>query len=429
MKNWVKFVKKKWIIYGILFGACIMILAAVNARKEKDALSLLDVLENYMAEKALQQTLEVFLPFFSFCVEDNLAVTPREILAVNVLKEIPIYGYYSEREKPTIEIEDDVTYQLLLEEGMEEAQHSSQEDESQHSLEEYALEENQREIIQEQQQPSLEELFLQENSNLANAFIPHEKINHFDWEAMKQYETLVSTFYAIDATTMAGSDQLNAQKLLEKDISIQKKQDAPQILIYHTHSKEAFADSTPGDASQSVVGVGERLGEILSQEYGYNVLHHTAEYDTIRDEAYAKSLPAIEKLLEENPSIEVIIDLHRDSGAKGTRRAVEIDGRPMATFMLFNGLSRTRKTGNITYLENPNLDDNLAFSFQMQVKAGEYYPGLTRKIYLKGYRYNMHLLPRTLLIELGDENTTVEEAMNTCDPLAHILNMVLSKTE
>lgn len=65
----------------------------------------------------------------------------------------------------------------------------------------------------------------------------------------------------------------------------------------------------------------------------------------------------------------------------------------------------------------------------MQLKAMEYYPKLTRKIYLKGYRYNMHLRPRSLLVELGAQNNTVEEAMNACEPLAHILHLVLSGEE
>jgi stage II sporulation protein P len=107
--------------------------------------------------------------------------------------------------------------------------------------------------------------------------------------------------------------------------------------------------------------------------------------------------------------------------------AVDLGGRPTAQFMFFNGLSRTRKTGNISYLYNENLETNLGFSFQMQVKSLEYYPGLTRKIYLKGYRYNMHVCPRSTLIELGAQNNMVEEVRNACYPLAHILDMVLSE--
>ena len=94
--------------------------------------------------------------------------------------------------------------------------------------------------------------------------------------------------------------------------------------------------------------------------------------------------------------------------------------------MFFNGLSRVKDVGEIAYLPNPYLQDNLAFSFQMQIAGETYYPGLTRKIYLKGYRYNMHLKPRSLLIELGAQNNTVQEAVNACVPIARILNEVLT---
>ena len=102
-----------------------------------------------------------------------------------------------------------------------------------------------------------------------------------------------------------------------------------------------------------------------------------------------------------------------------------MNGKPTANFMFFNGLSFGRKSGDISYLENPYIQENLAFSFQVQVAANEYYPGIARKIYLKAYRYNMHLRPRSLLIEMGAQNNTVEEIMNACDPLAHILAIVL----
>lgn len=260
-------------------------------------------------------------------------------------------------------------------------------------------------------------------------FLPHLQQAQIDREALKDYETLLKQFYTVDSNTTVGSSQLDIEKLLGKEMRIDKESPGPQILIYHTHSRETFADSVPGDPSTSIVGVGEYLTELLTNTYGYEVLHHTAEYDTVRNEAYSKALPEIEKLLKENPSIQVVIDLHRDEMAEETRLVMDLDGRPTARFMFFNGLSRTKKTGNIAYLYNENLQDNLAFSFQMQLKAAEYYPGLTRKIYLKGYRYNMHLRDKYLLVELGAQNNTVEEAMNACDPLAHILDMVLSGSD
>ena len=257
-------------------------------------------------------------------------------------------------------------------------------------------------------------------------FRPAVQQVQIDRTQLADYETLVRNFYAIDANTMAGSDQLSVEKLLGMDMTLPQEGDGPQILIYHTHSQEAFADSVPGDVNTGIVGVGEYLTQVLTEQYGYRVLHHTGQYDVeTRDNAYSRALPEVEQLLAKNPSIQVVIDLHRDEVAQDTRLVTELQGRPTAKFMFFNGLSRTRKTGDIDYLRNENQEANLAFSFQMQLKAAEYYPGLTRRIYLKGYRYNMHLCPRTLLVELGAQNNTYEEAINACDPLAHILDMVL----
>jgi stage II sporulation protein P len=248
-----------------------------------------------------------------------------------------------------------------------------------------------------------------------------------DLTQYKDYDALVKRFYTIDNNTMADDSLLNVDKFETRDMSMEKNSDEPQILIYHTHSQEGYADSVAGDDSTTIMGVGERLAAILEETYGYNVLHHMGKYDVeTRDDAYSKALPEIEKVLEENPSIQVVIDLHRDEMAEDTRLVTEVDGRPTAKFMFFNGLSRTKKTGEISYLKNDNLMDNLAFSFKMQLAAEIYYPGVARKIYLKSYRYNMHLKPKTLLIELGAQNNTLEEAMNACDIIAHLLDLVLT---
>lgn len=276
-----------------------------------------------------------------------------------------------------------------------------------------------------------EDSMVQESSIAENSFIPHSRQQILDLTALQDYETLREQFYAVDSVTNIGRDLLDVQKLTEKDLTISKEDPGPQILIYHTHSQEGFADSVPGDDSTTIMGVGEHLAEILEEQYGYQVLHHTGTYDVEeRDSAYSRSLPAITQLLEEYPQIQVIIDLHRDAVADESNRLVmDLDGRPTARFMFFNGISWTRKTGSISYLQNDNLADNLAFSFQMKLMAEEYYPGLTRKNYINGYRYNMHLRPRTLLIELGAQNNTLEEAMNACDPIAHLLDLVLSGEE
>lgn len=248
---------------------------------------------------------------------------------------------------------------------------------------------------------------------------PREKLNDYDY--------LIQNFYQVDSTTTIDGSQLNADALLGKDMRLSHDASTPQILIYHTHSQEGYADSVPGDAGDTVVGVGDYLTQILTEQYGFNVIHHKGEYDVgDRDHAYSNAAPAIEQILAENPSIEVVIDLHRDGVAENTRLVTNVNGTQMAQVMFFNGLSRTTSMGDIDYLYNPYIADNLAMSFQMQLKAAEYYPGFTRRIYLKGYRYNMHYCPKTLLVEVGAQTNTVEEAMNAMVPLADLLNKVLT---
>lgn len=261
-------------------------------------------------------------------------------------------------------------------------------------------------------------------------FVKREKVSSIALAEMSDFETLVKRFYTIDAITNIGADELNAEKLGNMDMTMKQTADQPQILIYHTHSQEGYVDSVAGDDSTTIMGVGEHLKEILESEYGYHVLHHMGKYDVeTRDSAYSRSLPEIEQLLADNPTIEVVIDLHRDAVSEDTHLVMDVDGKPTAKFMFFNGISRTTKNGRIHYLYNENLEMNLAFSFQAKWKAEEYYPGLTRRNYLNAYRYNMHVCPKTMLIELGAQNNTLEEAMNACGPIAHILHIVLSGEE
>lgn len=243
-------------------------------------------------------------------------------------------------------------------------------------------------------------------------------------------EYLWNHFYIVDSTTSVKKSLFPVKELLERNMTMKKKSGKKQILIYHTHgASEYFSDSKNGKIEDSVVGVGDELTKEL-EKLGYGVIHDKTHYDLIngsldRSLAYNKALDGIKKILAANPDVKVIIDLHRDSVGKGKHTYTTINGKKSAIVMFFNGLSRTR-SGPITYLENPNLQGNLAFSLQLKCKAMEYYDGFTKPIYLKGYRYNLHLQERSLLIELGNENNTVEEAKNAAAPLADVLHKVLS---
>ena len=225
--------------------------------------------------------------------------------------------------------------------------------------------------------------------------------------------------------------EIDGSTLLGKDLTLPENAEGPQILIYHTHSQETFADSRPGERADTVIGLGDDLQELLEKQYGYEVLHITEAFDMKegcleRSRAYNYAEPVIAAALEEHPSIQVVIDLHRD-GVNGSKRLVtEINGKPTAQIMFFNGLSRTKESGELTSLPNPYQAENLAFSFQMEYEAKQYYPGFSRCIYLKGYRYNLHLRPRSVLLEVGAQTNTVEEVKNAMGPFADILHKVLS---
>ncbi len=244
------------------------------------------------------------------------------------------------------------------------------------------------------------------------------------------FNYLFDTFYTLNSGTSITSEQLDARTLLSKDLSITGDADEPQILIYHTHSQEAYADSVAGEVSDTVVGVGDYLTQILNEEYGYNVIHDMGIYDMTdgeldRDNAYPKAATAIEAILEEYPSIEVVIDLHRDGVAENVHLITNIDGTNVAKIMFFNGVCRD-ENGELTDITNPYREDNLAFSLQLRLASMLISEDFCRTNYLKTWRYNQHLLGRSVLVEVGAQTNTVSEAMNAMPYLAQTLDYVLS---
>ena len=247
-------------------------------------------------------------------------------------------------------------------------------------------------------------------------------------EQLANFDFLRDQFFIEDETVLARADILDGTVLAEKDLTLSGEGD-PLVYIYHTHSQEGYADSKSGDASMSVIALGDRLTEILTEEYGLSVLHNPYAYDMVegeeeRSRAYNYAKADLEKVLEEHPSIQVIIDLHRDAVPEEMHLVTEIDGKPTAKIMFFNGLSENRE-GEMESLPNPYREDNLAFSLQMMLNAEDYYPGFMRGIYLKCYRYNLHFRPRSVLVEVGAQNNTFEEAMNAMEPLADIMTRVI----
>ncbi|MBE5935085.1 MAG: stage II sporulation protein P [Lachnospiraceae bacterium] len=238
---------------------------------------------------------------------------------------------------------------------------------------------------------------------------------------------MVKNFYTVDGSTSIDKSIFKPNLLLGINNRLKSKtNNKPQILIYHTHGSEKYADSS-NKRRDSVIGVGDYLTDLLERKYGYNVIHEDRKFDVVNNKwnrnAYDTALPEIKKILKKNPSIEVVIDLHRDSGSSKT--VSNIDNIKVARLMFFNGVCRSN-VGPRTEIPNNNLKYNLAFSLDMQMEAMKMFPGFTKKIYLKGYRYNMHLAKRYMLVEVGNNKNTVLEAKYAMIPFAKILNKVLT---
>lgn len=341
--------------------------------------------------------------------------------------QFPVYGYMENQAVYEPTIEDEYTYDKIIEANAK-------------YLEEQVEGENQsaqgKEGAQGERQTAQEDSGENEKEEPASvsgpqtasaAAKPQVEITR---EQLENYDYLLNNFFIVDSTTAVDETRINAAGLLDMDMTLEKNPDAPQILIYHTHSQEGFADSKEGRPEDTVIGVGDYLAGILQEKYGYAVIHNTDAFDVVdgvidRNSAYDYSMAAVEQILAENPSIEVVIDLHRDGVAEGRRLVTEIDGKPTAKFMFFNGLSYSALNGEVTYLPNPYIQENLAFSFQLNLQAARHYPGLSRNIYLSSLRYNLHLRPRAILLEAGAQTNTLQEVKNAMEPFAEILDQVL----
>ena len=263
--------------------------------------------------------------------------------------------------------------------------------------------------------------------------VPHPQID-LSPAKLADFDYVMNQFFILDSNTETNAQQISGTRFLGEDLSIKQDSKVPQILIYHTHSQETFVDSREGKEEDTIVGVGNYLTDLLEEKYGYQVIHVTDAFDMMggtldRSKAYDYARISIEKVLEENPTVEVVIDLHRDGVPDDRRLVTEVNGKSTAQLLFYNGLSYTVNQGAVSYLPNPYIEENLAFSFQLEYQAAQYYPDLYRGIYLAGLRYNLHLKPRALLLEAGAQTNTVEEVRNTMEPFADILNRVLKGSD
>ncbi len=189
----------------------------------------------------------------------------------------------------------------------------------------------------------------------------------------------------------------------------------PVILLYHTHATESFYPTSgvyfSQNLDQTVVRLGDELARLLQESYGLPLIHDRSIYDLPRIQAYDKARPAVGKILGENTQVQLVVDLHRDGVAREITTTV-LQGRETGKILLMVG---TRYQGWETSYE-------LALRLQQELEAVA--PGLSRGIRRENFVYNQDLHPRSMLIEIGGHENTLEESLLAVPYLAEALARV-----
>lgn len=203
-----------------------------------------------------------------------------------------------------------------------------------------------------------------------------------------------------------------------------KPEGPPRVAIYHTHTSEDYIPTagvshTYGQEAGIVV-VGRELAKVLEEKHGISCLHNTTVHDApVYREAYLRSNETVAKLLKDNPQLEVILDIHRDAPTKDAAKSRDmttttINGQKVARIYIVVGTDRLG-------LSHPNWGENHAFAKELQRHLETSYPGLSRGIKIDTARFNQHLHPHLILIEIGGDQNTLDEAKKAAVYLADVL--------
>lgn len=229
------------------------------------------------------------------------------------------------------------------------------------------------------------------------------------------------------------NEKIDINELLKAPISKLTSKKGPKVLIYHTHTTESYVDKASNlnktdfpswskDPQKGVVRVGDQLASILKKNYDIDVIHNGTIHDyPDYNSSYANSLKTVSSILKSYPSINVVIDLHRDGlGGQGKKLRVvkEVNGKNAAQVMFVMG---TNKNG----LYHPNWKENMKFALKLQDTLNKICPGLAKPINLSKNRYNQHVSDKALIIEVGGDGNLLEECLESTKYLAQAISQVV----
>lgn len=209
----------------------------------------------------------------------------------------------------------------------------------------------------------------------------------------------------------------DAAALLQKPLTWQLSREAPTVLILHTHTTEGYRDTAPDyrslEEDRNLLRIGQHLATYLESR-GIHTLHDRTLHDyPSYNGSYNHSRQSAEAYLAQYPSIQVVLDLHRDAItlADGSQMATTAQGA--AQLMLV--------VGTDTNLAHPHWQENFALALKLQALLEADTPGITRPIYLRRERFNQDLTPATLLVEVGAAGNSMEEALQSVEKLGDAL--------
>lgn len=224
---------------------------------------------------------------------------------------------------------------------------------------------------------------------------------------------------------------VDTQALLTAPLAFASKKNEPRVLIVHTHTSEAYSDSPGGrstDDDKNVVRVGEEIANTLNRA-GIVTIHDKTKNDQPDyNGSYKKALSVIQKNLLENPSIEIVLDIHRDYTVRDAGKPTELhlkptqteNGKDAAQIMFVMGTDAMD-------LHHPDWQHNLSFAVKIQSKLDEIHPNLCRPINIRTERFNQHMTKGSMIIEVGSSTNTLSEAVRAGGYVAEAIADVLKQ--
>ncbi len=221
------------------------------------------------------------------------------------------------------------------------------------------------------------------------------------------------------------SKNIDYQELMGRNVDLTKKSDP--VLLYCSHTSETYDNSEnfkfeytgnyrTKDGKYNMLSVASIIANTL-KDRGFTTVFDTTPHDyTSYDNAYKNSLKTINTNLNKYNRFGIMIDVHRDAAADlSFGPTTTVNGKQTAKLMLVVGVGYDA-------LPNEYWEQNLALALKIAKLGEEMYPGLFRHILVRDARYNQHLAPGSLLVEVGATGNTLEEAYYGARCFANILS-------